>query len=131
LYWFSTVVMFLVVLALVIVVWKFWSRLPVGSAERRVLGVDPKARLATPRDLAPIEIKRASTGRLLLGESHGRLVATELRRTHMPPDDWMTRDASTPVRHARLINGIGTPVNTGIVTPVNTDGAASAESEAL
>lgn len=114
LYWFSTFLTFLVVLLIVVIVWRFWSRLPVGSAERRVLGVDPKARLATPRDLAPIHIRQASTGRFLLGESHGRLVATELRRTHMPPEDWMTRDASSPVRHARLTHGIPTPAPLGL-----------------
>ena len=118
-YWVATAVMFVVVFGMVVLVWRFWSRLPVGSAERRVLGVDPKARLATRHDLTPIQIREASTGRFLLGESHGRLVATELRRTHMPPEDWMSRDASTPVRHARLTHGIPTPEVTIIDAPVD------------
>jgi hypothetical protein len=110
LYWASTVGTFVLFVAFVVLLWRLVARLPVGSAERRVLGVDPKARLATVRDLAPIHIREAATGRFLLGESHGRLVATELRRTHMPPEDWMTRDASVPVRHARLTVGIPAPL---------------------
>jgi len=52
----------------------------VGVGRRVRLGVDARARLARPADLAPLLVRRPTPGRLILGTVGGRLVATEDRR---------------------------------------------------
>lgn len=51
----------------------------VGTAPRRRLGTDVDARLARPRDLAPLIVQGPTPGRLILGRVGRRLVATEHR----------------------------------------------------
>ena len=58
---------------------RFFGRGPIGTDDRKRLGVDTKARLATARDLRPLVVKGPTPGRLILGRVDGRLVATELR----------------------------------------------------
>ncbi|MFN2504840.1 MAG: type IV secretory system conjugative DNA transfer family protein [Acidimicrobiales bacterium] len=79
LYWACTA--FAAVLAGVAVAFgmRLFGRGPVGTADRKRLGVDTKARLATARDLRPLVVKGPTPGRLILGRVQGRLVATELR----------------------------------------------------
>ncbi|MPZ28466.1 MAG: TraM recognition domain-containing protein [Micromonosporaceae bacterium] len=55
----------------------------VGVGPRTRLGVDTRARLASPAELAPLIVRRPTPGRLTLGTVHGRLVATEDRH-HSP-----------------------------------------------
>ncbi|HET7488276.1 MAG TPA: type IV secretory system conjugative DNA transfer family protein [Acidimicrobiales bacterium] len=50
-----------------------------GTERRRRLGVDTRARLARPRDLAPLLVRRPQPGRLIVGRVGRRLVATERR----------------------------------------------------
>ena len=58
---------------------RFFGRGPVGTDDRKRLGVDTKARLASARDLRPLVVKGPTPGRLILGRVERRLVATELR----------------------------------------------------
>ncbi len=51
----------------------------VGVGRRVRLGVDACARFATLAELAPLVVRRPTSGRLSLGLVHGRLVATEDR----------------------------------------------------
>lgn len=49
----------------------------VGTARRRILGVDSKARFATGRDLTPLLVREPAPGRFVLARFGRRLVATE------------------------------------------------------
>ncbi|MGI8777712.1 MAG: type IV secretory system conjugative DNA transfer family protein [Acidimicrobiales bacterium] len=57
----------------------------VGTDDRKRLGVDTKAHLATVRDLKPLVVNGPVPGRLILGRVERRLVATELRDPANPP----------------------------------------------
>lgn len=57
---------------------------PVGSARRNVLGVDAKARYARRRDLAPLHVRGAVSGRFILGRHGRQLLATEDGRQRGP-----------------------------------------------
>jgi type IV secretion system protein VirD4 len=69
------------------------SRGRVGVARRRRMGLDPEARFARPRDLAPLWVSGRMPGRLTLGRigppRRGRLVATE--NTLLPLDPSVPR----------------------------------------
>ena len=64
---------------------RIFGRRGVGTDERKRLGVDTKARLATARDLKPLVVRGPLPGRLILGRVEGRLVATERRDPTNPP----------------------------------------------
>ncbi len=52
----------------------------VGTAPRRPLGVDARARFATARDLRPLLVRQPMPGRFILGRFGRRLVATDVPR---------------------------------------------------
>ncbi|MEA2825698.1 MAG: hypothetical protein QOG43_137 [Actinomycetota bacterium] len=58
---------------------RVFGRGRIGTEDRRRLGVDTKARLATARDLRPLIVKGPVPGRLILGRVGRHLVANELR----------------------------------------------------
>lgn len=64
---------------------RFFGRGGIGTDDRKRLGVDTKARLATVRDLRPLVVKGPTPGRLIVGRVQRRLVATELRDPANPP----------------------------------------------
>ncbi len=76
-YWSATAAVGVAVLAALGAGLALWGRGRVGTARRRPLGVDARARFATRRDLAPLVVRKAQPGRLILGRAAGRLVATE------------------------------------------------------
>lgn len=77
-YWTSTFAVFAVVLTLGWVAVRWWRATHQRSRVR--LGVETQARFSTVADLAPLIVRRpVPTGRFVLGEVHGRLVATEDR----------------------------------------------------
>ncbi len=80
LYWSATGLCVIAVTVGVAWAWGRWSMRP-GPEHRRRLGVDTEARLATPRDLAPLVVGGPVPGRFILGRMGGRLVATEDRRS--------------------------------------------------
>src|SRR5690606_39190720 len=77
LYWSCTAMAAVVVLAAAGVGLRMLSRSRVGTATRRPLGVDGRARFATRRDLAPLLVTSPEPGRFVLGRFGRRLVATE------------------------------------------------------
>lgn len=77
LYWFATTVVGVVALGLIVGGYRFLGRGRVGSARRRPLGVDARARFATLRDLRPLVVGGPTLGRFPLGVSRRRLLATE------------------------------------------------------
>ncbi len=77
LYWSATTAVALAGVGLGGVGLRWWGKSRVGTARRRPLGVDARARFATRGDLAPLIVRRAQPGRLILGSCAGRLVATE------------------------------------------------------
>ncbi len=79
LYWPCTAVAALAAVALVIVAHHVLAGPGPGTERRRRLGVDTRARLARPRDLAPLVVPGPQPGRLIVGRVGGRLVATENR----------------------------------------------------
>ena len=80
LYWTCTLVMVVGTVALAVFAARLVrGRSRVGTVERRRLGIDPKARFATRRDLKSLAVKGPSDGRFILGRVHGSLVATERR----------------------------------------------------
>ena len=79
-YWASTVVAFAATAsALAFGVRLFRGPRP-GTARRKRLGIDTRARLARPADLRPLIVQGPTPGRMILGRVAGRLVATEDRR---------------------------------------------------
>jgi len=80
LYWLSTAVVAALVVAATVVGLRVWfSRFRFGQEPRRRLGVGTDAKLAGPRDLAPLVIDEPASGRFVLGRVGRRLVATENR----------------------------------------------------
>ncbi|MGH9185377.1 MAG: type IV secretory system conjugative DNA transfer family protein, partial [Acidimicrobiales bacterium] len=78
-YWLCTVVVAVGVAAAGMVVVTWWSGGGVGTGCRRRLGVETRARLARPADLAPLIVAQPTSGRFILGAvgRRARLVATE------------------------------------------------------
>ena len=78
-YWLCTAVVLAAVVALSGLVLYVWSRhSEVGEVRRKPLGVDGRARFARRRELAPLVVKHATPGRLILGRARWRrLLATE------------------------------------------------------
>ena len=78
-YWACTAVAVVAVTIIAVVVYRIFARPGVGTDPRRRLGVDTRARLATPRDIAPLVVAGPQPGRLIVGRVAGKLVATENR----------------------------------------------------
>jgi type IV secretion system protein VirD4 len=79
-YWASTIAVLVVVLGLVWLGVRWWSAARVRGRVR--LGVETRARFATVHDLASLIVSgEVPSGRFVLGQVHGRLVATEDRHT--------------------------------------------------
>jgi type IV secretion system protein VirD4 len=81
-YWLATAVAAVAavaVVALAVAAHRLFARPAPGTERRRRLGVDTRARLARPRDLAPLIVDGPSPGRLIVGQVDGHLVATETR----------------------------------------------------
>jgi len=85
LYWACTGVAALGAAVAVAFGFRVFARHGVGTDDRKRLGVDTKARLASARDLKPLVVNAPVPGRLILGRVDGRLVATELRDPTRPP----------------------------------------------
>ncbi len=79
LYWFSTVLAGVLLIAGAMGIWKLFHLSPEakGLDRRKRLGVQTQGRLATRRDLAPLLISHPVPGRLVLGRFGRGLVATE------------------------------------------------------
>lgn len=87
-YWAATAVALLVIGIVAVAGFALWSRLQrAGTADRRRLGVDARARLARPRDLRTLFVVGPVPGRFILGRLGRRLVATECRTT-TPRSRW-------------------------------------------
>jgi type IV secretion system protein VirD4 len=81
-YWTATALSLLAVSALAVGGFVLWRRVQrVGTADRRRLGVDARARFARPRDLRTLFVDGPVPGRFILGRFGRRLVATEYRAT--------------------------------------------------
>jgi type IV secretion system protein VirD4 len=78
-YWAATALVLAGMFLLAGAVAAWASRSRAGVQRRRRLGVDPEARLARGRDLAPLRVRGPVPGRLVLGRVGSRLVATEDR----------------------------------------------------
>ena len=85
-YWPCTVVAALAALALVVAGYHLFAGPGPGTERRCRLGVDSRARLARPCDLAPLVVPGPRPGRLIVGRVSGRLVATENRSSAKPRD---------------------------------------------
>jgi type IV secretion system protein VirD4 len=78
-YWLCTAVAF-TAMTVALAATLHGTRPRIGIGRRVRLGVDTRARFATLTELAPVVVRRPTTGRFTLGSVHGRLVATEDRR---------------------------------------------------
>lgn len=76
-YWFSTGAVAACAAGTVALGLRVWGGSRVGSARRRLMGVDSQARLARARDLRPLVVRGETPGRLVLGRHRRRLLATE------------------------------------------------------
>jgi type IV secretion system protein VirD4 len=87
-YWTATAVALLAVGVLTMGGFMLWRRVQrVGTADRRRLGVDARARFARHRDLRTLFVDGPAPGRFILGRFGRRLVATECRAT-TPRSKW-------------------------------------------
>lgn len=77
LYWLCTAVTSCLFVAAAVGIWRLFARPGVGTEPRRPLGVDTRAHLARPRDVAPLVVSGPEPGRLILGTVGNKLVATE------------------------------------------------------
>ena len=77
LYWPATAAVAAPVVVASVFALRAWARSRVGTVRRRPLGVDARAHYATGHDLAPLRIRRAEPGRLVLGLAGRHLLATE------------------------------------------------------
>jgi len=77
LYWFCTALPAAAVIAVAVVMIRWLSRSKVGTARRRPLGVDARARFAKRRDLEPLLVSGPTPGRFIVACFGRRLVATE------------------------------------------------------
>jgi type IV secretion system protein VirD4 len=93
-YWTATALTTMVIGALAAGGFAVWRRVQrAGTADRRRLGVDARARFARPRDLRTLFVEGPAAGRFILGRFGRRLVATECRAT--------TRRSRLPWRRRR------------------------------
>ena len=74
-YWACQVTVVVVVLTCAIVVWRLWQR--IGTDRPRPFGVDVEAGFAAGRDLRRLSVHGPILGRVTIGRSRGRLLATE------------------------------------------------------
>lgn len=79
LYWACTAFCGLAVLVVVAAGLHLWGRSRVGTASRRPLGVDARARFARPRDLKPLIVGGPEPGRFILGRVGRHFLASEHR----------------------------------------------------
>lgn len=79
LYWACTAFCGLAALVVVAAGLHLWGRSRVGTASRRPLGVDARARFARPRDLKPLIVRGPESGRFILGRVGRHLLASEHR----------------------------------------------------
>jgi type IV secretion system protein VirD4 len=77
LYWSCTLAVTLPTAVTAALVLRAWRGPRVGTAPRRPLGVDARARFARARDLRPLRVQGPQQGRLILGRVGHTLVATE------------------------------------------------------
>lgn len=75
-YWACQLVVLVVLVLVGVVGWRLWSW--AGADRPRPFGVDPEAGFATRRDLDRLAVPEPTPGRVTIGRSQGRLVATEL-----------------------------------------------------
>ncbi len=95
--WACTLAVLLALLAaLVAACMVVMRRRRVGPQRRRRMGVDPEARFARSWELAPLWVRHAVAGRVVLGEVSGHLVATEDRTVGVDAcvPWWLRRRAS-------------------------------------
>jgi type IV secretion system protein VirD4 len=84
-YWLATVVAALVAVLVAVGAFRLWRLVRrVGTADRRRLGVDARARFARASDLRTLFVAGPEPGRFILGRFGRRLVATECRATSRP-----------------------------------------------
>ena len=83
-YWPSTVVAAVVAAVVSAGVVQLIGGRGVGTARRRVLGVNAKSRFATRRDLAPLLVREPQPGRFVVAQFKRRLVATEAPSRERP-----------------------------------------------
>ncbi len=79
LYWACTAICGLAALVVVAVSLHIWGRSRVGTASRRPLGVDARARFARARDLKPLIVSGPEPGRFIFGRTGRHLLASEHR----------------------------------------------------
>lgn len=79
LYWSATAMAVAAVAALAAVAYHLLRGQRAGTERRRRLGVDTRAHLARPHEIAPLVVPGPCPGRLVLGRVGHRLVATERR----------------------------------------------------
>lgn len=77
LYWLCTLLSAAAVVAGVILGYRLFASPGAGTDRRRRLGVDTQARLAVPRDLAPLIVSGPTPGRFIIGRVGRHLLATE------------------------------------------------------
>jgi type IV secretion system protein VirD4 len=91
LYWLCTGVVLAAIVGLAALGIRMWRMTRERGRVR--LGVDTRARFATTRDLGPLVVDQpVPPGRFVLGGVHGRLVATEDRRSPSPARSRRVRD---------------------------------------
>ena len=79
LYWACTAFCGLAALVVVAAGLHLWGRSRVGTASRRPLGVDARARFARPRDLKPLIVGGPEPGRFIFGRVGRHFLASEHR----------------------------------------------------
>ena len=79
LYWSATLVVLGLIVGLSVVLVRSVGSTKLGTQRSKRLGVEPSARFARSRDLAPIIVKGPTRGRFVLGRVGRHLVATEDR----------------------------------------------------
>lgn len=79
LYWTCTLAVAAGAVTAAAIAWHRWGSRRVGTTPRRPLGVDARARFATPAELAPLTVNGPTAGRFILGRAGRRLLATEAR----------------------------------------------------
>lgn len=79
LYWVCSSLCFGAAMTIALAALRGWSRSRVGTAPRKPLGVDARARFARARDLKPLIVDRSEPGRFILGRFGRHLLASEHR----------------------------------------------------
>ena len=90
-YWFCTMLVSMIAIgALIYAMQRMGRDKNAGMLKRKRLGVDTMARLAKPKELAPMIVPGPTTGRFLLGKVGRFLVATENRQAQLADPQSMT-----------------------------------------